>query len=212
MGTVELLIILAFPIMLAVPMLAVRYLGSSLVRGSGADRTIVVPVADVLRGTLPMVCAKTGAKAHGLAEERSEQLSAVWFLLLLLGPVGIIAYAILWAVKGSQGTQADIPLSNDALEEIRGAARTSLLLAAAAGGTVVAFAITLAASAPGFVQVVAGVLAIGSLCGWMYATTRARMSRVRVRLDNSKKLVHLDGVHPGFVTAVQKDARAKGLM
>lgn len=211
LGSAELLILLAFPAILAVPVLAVRYLGSSLVRGSGADRTIAVPVADALAGTLPMVCAKTGTKAHGLAEERSESLPAYWFLLLLLGPAGILALAVVWAVRGSSGTQADIPLSNDALETIRGTARTSLIAAAAAGLLLVVFVVTLAAGAGVAVQLIAGAAAIAALFAWVYTTTKARMSRVRLRLDGSKSFVHLDGVHPGFVTAVQKNARARGL-
>ncbi len=145
LGSAELLILLAFPVILAMPVLAVRYLGSSLVRGSGADRTIAVPVADALAGTLPMVCAKTGTKAHGLAAERSESLPAYWFLLLLLGPAGILALAVVWGVRGRSGTQVDVPLSSDALEVIRRTARSSSIAAAVAGLLLVVFVVTLAA-------------------------------------------------------------------
>ncbi len=212
MGSIEVLILLSFPIALAVPVLAVRFLGSSLVRGSGADRTIVVPIADTRAAPLPMVCAKTGLKAHGLAEERSESLPAAWFALLLLGPIGIVALALVWATRGGRGAQLDIPLSTQALETITKTARDSLVLAAAAGITLLVFVITLASGAAGLLQVAAGALAIASLIGWMYTTTVARMSRVRLRLDPSKKLLHLDGVHPGFVSAVQKQAQRKGLL
>lgn len=208
MGTGEFLILLAFPVVLAVPIFAVRYLGSSIVRSSGADRTIVVPIAT----SLPMVCAKTGTKASGLAAERSEQLSAPWFLLLLLGPAGIIALAIVWAVRGRQGTAVDIPLSDRALDAINKAATTSQILAGVAGLAIVLFAVVWAAKVAGVVQVVAGVVAIAALAGWMYTSTKARMARVRLRRADGNLLVHLDGVHPGFVTAVQKDARARGLM
>ncbi len=159
-----------------------------------------------------MVCAKTGTTADGVVEERSESFSAAWLGLLLLGPLGILALAVIWRLRGRTGTHVEIPLSSASLDELRATARTALIAGVLGGLATVVFLIVLIGDLGVGIQIGFGAVAIVALVWWMFASTRARMARVRLRLDRTQTLLHLDGVHPDFVTAVQDNARALGLL
>ncbi len=208
----ELLLIFAFPVLLAVPVVAVRFLGSKLVAKSGADRSIAVPIADAQSGVFPKVCAKTGRKSTGVAEERTDSFDTRWVLLVLAGPVGIVALGIIWARSNRSATAVDVPLSEQAFDQIQQSISRNNVTAGLAGVSVLTFAVLAAIGIATVWLVLLAAVSLLALAAWIVAATTAKLARVRLRLDEPHRLVHLDGVHPDFVAAVQKKARAEGRM
>jgi hypothetical protein len=54
------------------------------------DGVVVVALDDALTGRLPAVCVRTGERADGYAPLRVSKPFGLWWLLLALGPVGVV--------------------------------------------------------------------------------------------------------------------------
>ena len=62
----------------------------------GISDTARVRVDDALAGRLPRVCCMTGASADGLAPIVVPKRLGIAWLLLLAGPIGVVALVLLW--------------------------------------------------------------------------------------------------------------------
>ena len=163
---------------------------------------VSVFVDDAIRGTLPLVCAKTGEPADIVVRMRQPVggMPKVAWLLVVLGPVSfpvIFLLALLW--PGEQLT-VRIPESDASFERERHMQR--LRLAALGAGVVVPLA---------------GVMSVGMLLGLWLALGAAffvaagtlsimlwRQS-VGVSIDVTRRWVTLTNVHPSFVEAVERE-------
>jgi hypothetical protein len=162
--------------------------------------SVEVFVDDAVRGRLPNVCVKTGEKADGKfrIEQDSGGLSGGWFLLLLLGPLGWIALAILAVTARRSVLTVRLPYSEAAVDrEVRlsrerwvaVAVAVLLGLAGLARLALIPRAVWLVGAGVAFV-----VAVIVQVCfSW---------TQVHVRLDASHRWITLSNVHPAFVQAV----------
>jgi hypothetical protein len=184
-------------------------------------------VDDAVLGRFPPVCAKTGMPSDGrLAVTTtvggSGRVSAPWLILLvLLGPIGWVALAVL-AVALPDRTErltVEVPWTTAADERLRSARtrRTLMYGIVAAGivGLVAAVALPVGpvggSGAQLAVRLVLGALAVALVGGFLAALAAERaVARwtIGVELDGSRRWVTLDGVHPGFVAAVQPRPQA----
>jgi hypothetical protein len=164
-------------------------------------------VDDVVLGSLPPVCAKTGAPSDGRAPASATVGGpSVWALLLvLLGPVGWLALLVMALLGGGGETlHGWIPMTEAAFERVLARRR--------------AVKVALAVSVAGAVALVAGarvglsplpslVVVIGGLVGAAFASFAADRAHVSLRLDGSRRWVAIDGVHPAFAAAVEEQQR-----
>jgi hypothetical protein len=167
------------------------------------------------------VCAKTGMPSDGrLAVTTTVGGSgrgSPWLILLvLLGPVGWVALAVL-AVALPDRTErltVEVPWTTAADERLRSArTRRTLMYGIVATGIVGLVAAVALPVGPvvGSGAQLAGLLVLGALAvalvGGFLAALAAERAVARwtigVELDGSRRWVTLDGVHPGFVAAVQ---------
>ncbi|HEV2069387.1 MAG TPA: hypothetical protein VGR26_06305 [Acidimicrobiales bacterium] len=158
---------------------------------------VTIFVDKVVRGDLPMVCAKTGTPAVGKAKVTSTTRSpGLAWLLVFFGPPGWLALAvILWI--GGERLGGRVPMSQDAFDRVQWRTRAAWIAAAASLVSVVlAFVLTLPIFA--WLGMAAMVAAFGFGIGANFAT-------VGIDLDASRRWVTLSGVHRDFVTAVRAD-------
>lgn len=206
-----------WPLLFLIPLVgvaalaALRIYGKNLSQASGADRSIAVPIDDFVTGSLPPVCAKTGRKASGYVDTRTATEGGPSLLLVLLGPLGIVAYILLEIFGRESQSDGLVPLSRGALHESNGRGRENLASLAVLIGVAVSAIVGLAiAGISWFTALAFGVLVTGAAVVWVGANVRATIYQVRARLDGSKRWVHLDGVHPLFVEAVRRDGALAG--
>jgi len=162
--------------------------------------SIEVFVDDAVRGRLPNVCVKTGDRADGKfrIEQDSGGLSGGWFLLLLLGPLGWIALAILAVTARRSVLTVRLPYSEGAVDrEVRLSRERWVAVGVAA---LLGFAaIEPLATIPRSVWLVGAAIAVGVA---VVAQVRFSWTQVHIRLDASHRWITLSNVHPAFVQAV----------
>ena len=167
-----------------------------------------VHVDDLATGRLPSVCIRTGDPSELLVEVESGngRFQAWWLLLLLLGPIGIIAIVLLYAFAPRHNHVGGVlPITRDALDAHNRAIR-------AWRGAMLAFGVLAAlgllgsmllsrSAGYGRLAAVAAIVAVGALVLVLLvsivggATTAGRW--VALRPDASGTWVAIDRVHPG---------------
>jgi hypothetical protein len=180
--------------------------------GGGRGLWVRVSVDDLAIGHLPPVCVKTGRRSdHLVPVEGSEAgFQPWWLLLLLLGPVGILAIVVLWATSSRPSrVGGHVPVSAVALGAAEAATRlsrtafvTSLVGLVAGIALLVGPGVGVAVPAPA--AGVAGVVVVVSLAVGVVAASVARRRWVDVRLDGSGRWALLGDVHPSFAAAVRE--------
>ncbi len=164
-------------------------------------------VDDVVLGSLPPVCAKTGAPSDGRAPVSATVGGpSVWaFLLVFLGPVGwLVLFIMALSGGGGETLHGWIPMTEAAFERVlarRRAVKVALVVSLAG---VVAF---VASIRVGLSPLPSLAVVIGGLVAAAAASFAADRGHVSLRLDGSRRWVAIDGVHPAFVTAVQEHQR-----
>lgn len=181
-----------------------------------------VPADDFVVGDLPMVCARTGRPADGLVglESREGTFQAWWLFLLLLGPVGVVAIAVLWIVAPRPGRiGGSVPMTRDALAQqnrligLANWAAAVPVLAFVGGVAVLAAPGDLVGWLPVSHESVGVVLLLVALVGGFatmaVASTMANRRRVTVLLDGTGRWVEIRNVHPDFARAVDRQVRSR---
>lgn len=161
---------------------------------------IEVFVDDAVRGRLPNVCVKTGEKADGKfrIEQDAGGLNGGWFLLLLLGPFGWIALAILSLTARRSVLTVRLPYSEGAVDREVRLSRARWVPVAVALLLGLAALVRLA-SIPRPVWWVGAAVAVVVAA---IVHVRFVFTRVHIRLDASSRWITLSNVHPAFVQAV----------
>ncbi len=181
-----------------------------------------VPVDDFVVGDLPMVCARTGAPADGLVGVESDESSfqAWWLLLLLLGPLGIVAIAVMWVFGRRPGrVGGSVPMTRAALEDQNRIIGWGNWVAAVPVLAFVTGVAVLAAPSAyvdwlpvrheSFGVVLLVVAMLGGLVALTVSSTLANRRRVSVVLDGTGRWVELRNVHPDFARAADRQVRAR---
>lgn len=189
-----------------------------LVRGGGTSQSglqvVRVPADDFVVGDLPMVCVRTGLPADGLVdfESRESKFQGWWVFLLLLGPLGPIAIAIIYVMSDTpRRVGGSLPITESALSAYN---RRSRILARSwlvpFMGLVIG-ALLLPVSQRTWIDTTAmGIMAAGLIGGFVMVAA-AGWSRGRndvgVALDGTGRWVELRNVHPDFAAAAGRQAR-----
>jgi hypothetical protein len=178
-----------------------------------ADVTVFVD--DAVLGQLPAVCVKDGCYTTDRLVVRQPQwnsngLGIAW-LLVLAGPLGWLGLIVIASTRRSGGDlTVTLPFSEEAHERLVRSRHDRWVFAVAT----IAFAVVSVVSfyqqslvnyslARTLLGIVAGVVTVSCLVGWMTANARLRKSGVDVDLDASHRWVTLSRVHPNFAEAVQ---------
>jgi hypothetical protein len=162
---------------------------------------VSVFVDDAIRGDLPLVCAKTGEPADLVIRMREPVgggLPPVAWLLLLLGPMGIVALVVLAvAWPGQEQLTVRVPETEASFQRERQLERWRLA-ALGAGVLVPLYGVF----RPGMFPVLwlaagAGFFVAAGALTWMLW----RQS-ISVDIDVTRRWVTFTNVHPNFVEAV----------
>lgn len=159
---------------------------------------VTVFVDSVVRGDLPMVCAKTGEPAVSKALVRSTTRSpGLAWLLVFFGPPGWVALAVILWIGGEQ-LEGRVPMSQEAWDRICRRTRGAWI---AAGAAVACLVLAVALQFPGL-----GVLAVAALVVAVVSTIGTNLATVELSLDASRRWVTISSVHPDFAAAVVTDS------
>lgn len=159
-------------------------------------------------GVLPEVCVRTGAPADVLVGHRSARGVAGWgiVLLLFLGPVGLVAWAILDRLVRRE-VKGLLPASRAAIEASAAARHrwdrvvVAGLVVAVAGGLV---AVLAEGPLTGLGGIAVAVGVVAAIVGW-FAPAFAQVQGTPERGD---RWIELVGVSPAFARAYEaQDAR-----
>ena len=163
---------------------------------------VSVFVDDAIRGHLPLVCAKTGEPADLVIRMRQpvgRGLSPMVWLLLLLGPLGIVALVVLAvAWPGQEQLTVRIPETEASFQRERQLERWRLVTLGA-GVALPFFGVFGVGMFPvlWLVLSVASFLAAGALTWVLWRQS------IAVSIDVTRRWVTLTNVHPAFAEAVQ---------
>ncbi len=172
--------------------------------------SITVFVDDAVRADLPPVCASTGRAADGYLPIRRTHLNPWWFLLLLLGPFGIVALlALVLLGDRTEVLVVRLPMTSPAVDAYVARRRELLVLTLGLAGAVVGGAVGAAVlgvdrGAPaGDALFWANVVLIGGILAAMAAQWwRVARTGFGITLDASRRWVQIDGVSPKLAAAV----------
>lgn len=155
-------------------------------------------VDDYATGRLPGVCVVTGEPTADQVRLRTNvsTTSAVWWLLVLLGPIG---WLVLLAVINSSRSYVEgwLPYSHAEARRRRAMWRSSLIWF---GATIVGLLLLSAGLNSGLLG---GVAVVVLVAGLVTLAIRQRGEPL-VSLDASGRWVTFNRVHPAFVTAVEE--------
>jgi hypothetical protein len=178
-----------------------------------SDTTVFVD--DAVLGRLPMVCVRTGAPADGLhrIHQRRGGLSGWAFLLLFLGPIGIVVLVVLAVTSRSRDFVVRLPYAQRALDSERQEFRAAIVAFAATVLLGMAAAWIGASGSRSEVHSVLLTLAWGAAAAGVVATLafaiRFTTRRPAIDLDASGRWVNLSGVHPAFAAAARDEQVAR---
>ena len=167
---------------------------------------VSVFVDDAVLGDLPPLCVISGrpTATSAVIRHRVGGLPAVAFLLVLLGPVGLVLLLILALTWRGETLSLTLPYHDD---ELRRSRRARLAQGGLVAAGVLAFALSFA-----FVDVGHGLawLLVGLLCivGAAVVGVVARRREVGIDLDASRRWVTLWRVHPDFAESYRSSRRA----
>lgn len=168
--------------------------------------TIELRVDDFEDGVLPRRCASSGAPADGLYRFRATR-GAWWPLLLLLGgPVGVVAMIVVMAMLHGR-VDGWLPLSDRAHAAVRTARRRAVVRLAEVAGAVIVAGGLLAWF--GWIPAAVAVCLAGSVAvGWCVATVFRPEGSIGVRWARNGRIVTLVDVSDEFAAAYRaQDAR-----
>ena len=165
--------------------------------------TVRVFVNDAIRGELPLVCAKTGEPSDIMIRIRQgvgAGLPTLVWLLLLLGPLGLIGVAVLaMLLPGPEYLTVRIPETDESFEQERQLERWRLA-ALGAGVFVPLIGVLLVRTLP--------ALWLAAGAGFLLAAAALHVTHWRqsigVSIDVTRRWVTLTNVHPNFVEAVNR--------
>ena len=170
---------------------------------------VTVFVDDAVLGLLPRVCSKrgtpTGSRLRTVEEVgRSNRLGVLW-LLVLAGPLGWIALLFLASRDAGEHLAVEVPLSDEAYDELAAAERLRRLAVVGGIGAVVALLLlgSWAQLQATGVVLLAGAVVV-TLVAVLVAERRIDRASIGVSLDASRRWVTLSGVHPAFVAACRE--------
>lgn len=171
---------------------------------------VTVFVDDAVLGRLPPVCARDGVEATcrmRFTEEvgRSSRLGIMW-ILLLLGPVGWIAFLLL--APGDRGEQLTvrIPYGDAADNRLAAAERLrnrALLFGALTVTALIVLTLWVGLGGAGWLLVLAATVA--AVVAAAVGAFRFWGESVGISLDASRRWVTLKPVHPAFRDACRAD-------
>jgi hypothetical protein len=167
--------------------------------------TAVVFVDEAVEGGLPPVCARTGDPSDMVLrmDVPVGGMNPLAWLLVLVGPPGWLALAVIVALSGRETLTVRLPYTRAAWDRSVRRRRARLLaLAGVVVGAVLAFWMAPALRSVGLV--VAGASIVAALA--LHALER--WDEVGVALDASRRWVTLSAVHPAFADAVAATPRA----
>jgi len=168
---------------------------------------VSVFVDDAIRGQLPLVCAKTGEPADLVIRMRrpvGSGTGALPLLLLLLGPIGLVAlflHALL--SPGQEHLTVRVPQTSGAYHSEKVLER--FRLAAFAAGVATLF---YAFVRPGMFPLLWFAVGAAFLAAGMALHVIIYLQAIGISLDGSRRWVTLTGVHEKFVWAVQAEEAA----
>ena len=176
---------------------------------------VKVFVDDAVLGQLPLVCAKGGTATDSrlrIVHEIGSPVPSLLWLLLLAGPVGWIALALLLPQSSGEQLTIEVPLSDERYERFTAARRRRNLTDAAGVVALCAVGLLIASAGiyPGGVLLLV-LVAIGGLLAHVEAVQRFKRASVGVALDGSRRWVTLQRVHPKFADACVAQARSHQL-
>ena len=170
---------------------------------------VSVFVDDAIRGDLPLVCAKTGEPTDLIVRMRQPVgggLPPVAWLLLLLGPLGIVGLLVLaLAWPGAEYLTVRVPETEASFQRERQLERWRL--AALGAGVFLPFLGILGVGMFPLLWLAAGVaffVAAGALTWMLWRQS------ITVSIDVTRRWVTLTNVHRGFVEAVQRQEATPG--
>lgn len=201
--------------MLLVIILVVVLLGSWLVsagvtRRGGGTVPARVHVDDLAVGRFPDVCAVTGVPTANRVPVESSRggFQPWWLLLLVFGPLGIVAIVVL-AVLGSRVERVGglLPVSDQAIDAYNRSLRAARRASWAMGGAVVGgFGLLVLARAG---SPLLGALVLGTVVVCLIAhvvlSMLASARWLDLRIDASGRWVTVDRAHAGFAQAVRSE-------
>ena len=169
---------------------------------------VSVFVDDVVRGRLPLVCAKTGRPTDLVIRMQRPVKGGIsgpaLVLLLLLGPVGLVALVVLAIVApGVEYLTVRLPQTPAAYQRERQLERFRLA-ALVLGVASLPLALFRVGMFPAL-WVAVGVAFLGAAAA-LHGMVRGQA--IGVSLDASRRWVTLTGVHPAFVSAVNRQEAA----
>jgi hypothetical protein len=165
--------------------------------------TVAVEVDDAINGNLPAVCVRTGRPTDmwlNLDSYLGEPRGVLVVLLILAGPLGWIAYAVMAA--RSERLLVRLPYTREALRYDR-----RLLWARRIAVAVGMVALALSAFEVQGTRLLLW-LAFTSGVTWAMLTVVIRALSVDVGLDATRRRAVLDHVHPDFVRALRQSQPA----
>jgi hypothetical protein len=165
-------------------------------------------VDDAVLGNFPPVCAKTGRVTDDRLVETASVKSgvpALAWLLLLLGPLGLVALFVYACASRDETLTVRLPFSDGAYGELSHALQRRRALGWSGLAALVG---ALGALIPGgstahAVAAALAVLGIVLLASWCAEAVHARRLGVGVHLDASRRWVTLTRVHDDFARAAQ---------
>lgn len=166
-----------------------------------------VSVDDLALGRFPAVCVKSGKPAETQVEIESSDggFQPWWLLLILLGPLGILGIAGLWAIgRRPNRVGGLVPVSHHALDQYNGAVTASYRLFAVTIVGIIAGLVLIPVGGGGLTAGVALIVMLLGLASVLVARAVARHKWVDVELDGSGRWAVLIGVHPDFASAVRR--------
>ena len=170
---------------------------------------VSVFVDDAIRGDLPLVCAKTGEPADLMIRVRQPVgggLPAAAWLLLLLGPLGVVGLFVLaLAWPGAEYLTVRVPETEASFQNERQLERWRL--AALGAGVFIPFLGVFGVGMFPLLWLASGaafLVAAGALTWMLWRQS------ISVSIDVSRRWVTLAGVHPNFVEAVQRQEATPG--
>jgi hypothetical protein len=169
----------------------------------------MVFVDDVVLGTLPPICVKTGTPTTDRLVVRHEVwttsgLGIAW-LLLLAGPLGWLGLFVFSLTRRPEGTlRVELPFSEAAHQELRRLRRMRVVAALAVVGFagLAVVGLVLATFDGTVLGSAAAAAALFCVIRWILAVRQGGRAAVDIDLDASRRWVTLGRVHPNFVEAV----------
>lgn len=177
-----------------------------------ADVAVFVDTA--VLGTLPPVCVKDGTPTLDHLTIDTEVaggtgLGLAW-LLILFGPLGWLGLLVIALLRRPPDhLTVRVPLCEHTYQNYRAARRMSRVwLVVAVGGAVLALVAYRTLHPLGAIAgVTLALCALAALVTSALEWHRATSATVSVELDASRRWVTLSRVHPGFVTAIERERR-----